>query len=267
MNQPTVSVILPVYNAAQRLPACLESICRQRYQNLEIIVVNDGSNDASMSILNQYAAKDKRIVAVDKDNRGVSATRNLGISLAKGKYLQFIDSDDYLDENATRLLVERAEETNADLVITHYCHVVNDKVSVYGFLEGGQTMDIRQFALQLMEEPASFYYGVMWNKLYRADIIRQHGIQCSEERNWSEDFLFNLEYFRHAHRFAALKTPVYYYVKNEQGLLHTNINPVKIAQSKVELFAYYKELYEELGLYNRYKAQIHKYLVATAEHL
>ena len=87
-------------------------------------------------------------------------------------------------------------------------------------------MDQREFARELMDEPASFYYGVLWNKLYRTALIRDNGVLCREELNWSEDFLFNLEYIRYAHRFCAVDTPVYYYVKNEKSITHTQIDLV-----------------------------------------
>lgn len=267
MEQPLVSIIIPVYNAAPHLGICLESVRNQTYENIEILVVNDGSRDASMHIVNMYAGVDKRIVAIDKENRGVSATRNLAIGMAKGEYIQFVDSDDYLDENATRLLVEKAQKCAADLVISHYVHVSGDKMTVHGFLQCNDVMNKNDFAMQLMEEPASFYYGVMWNKLYRADIIHEHNIRCNEDLGWSEDFVFNLEYIRYAESFAALKTPLYYYVYNPKSILHGQLSPVDMVQSKMELYKYYKDLYQKLGLYEQYKAQLLKYLISTAEHL
>ena len=96
--------------------------------------------------------------------------------------------------------------------------------------------------------------------------IRDNGVLCGEELNWSEDFLFNLEYIRYAHRFCAVDTPVYYYVKNEKSITHTQIDLVGVVKTKAKLFTYYKGLYESLGLYEKFKPQIYKYLVATAEH-
>ena len=176
---PLVSIIIPVYNAAPDLATCIESVRRQRYQNIEVLLVNDGSSDASLDICQMYANRDPRFCVINKENSGVSATRNLAIERAQGKYLQFLDSDDWLDANATRLLVERAEETNADLVISHFCRVTDDKVMVYGFLHTTRAMDQRLFARHLLEEPASFYYGVMWNKLYRRALIMEHEIRCN----------------------------------------------------------------------------------------
>ena len=97
MKQPLVSIILPVYNAQSHLARCLSSICAQTYQNLEIIVLNDGSKDQSLPVCEEFRKKDSRIILVDKSNSGVSDTRNLGLKLATGEYIQFVDSDDYID--------------------------------------------------------------------------------------------------------------------------------------------------------------------------
>ena len=267
MESPLVSIIVPIYNAAMDMVPCLESIKHQRYQNLEVLLVNDGSSDASLEICRMYARLDPRVIIIDKENTGVSGTRNAAIERARGKYLQFVDSDDQLDPNATRLLVEAAEETQADLVICNYCSVMPDgKTTVHGFMQPYTRMDKAQFARCLMEEPASFYYGVMWNKLYRADIVRAHDdVICAEDMDWSEDLYFNLSYIRYAEKFYALSTPIYNYFNTPGSAVHTALNPVNVVATRATLFAYYKELYEHLGLYEEYKPQIYKYLVAVAE--
>ena len=222
-QQPLVSVIVPIYNAKNHIARCVESIRKQSYPNLEILLVNDGSKDVSLQVCEMYAKVDPRILLVDKPNSGVAATRNLGLRLALGKYLQFVDANDTLQPDATRLMVEKAEQYETDLVIAHYNRVTpppekpnlpkamrdtafaekfdetfdrlmptDDRVKTFGFLPEG-FMTKTEFAKGLMQEPASFYYGVMWNKLYRADIVRQHeDVICSEELNWSEDLYFNL---------------------------------------------------------------------------
>ncbi|MGN0995449.1 MAG: glycosyltransferase family 2 protein, partial [Candidatus Ventricola sp.] len=250
MDAPLVSVIVPIYNAAIDLVPCLESIKRQRYQNLEILLVNDGSSDSSLEICRMYARLDPRIIIIDKENSGVSGTRNVAIERATGKYLQFVDADDYLDINATRLMVEAIEEAGADLLVSHYCSVVpGGHIQVFGFLPPDARMDKAQFARHLMEEPASFYYGVMWNKLYRRDLIMDNHIRCNEEFTWSEDMLFNLEYIRYAERFCSLRTPVYYYTRQKKNSLSAKVTPARVLTTKAELFKYYKQLYIDLGLY------------------
>jgi len=268
MHQPLVSIIVPIYNAALDLVRCLESIKRQRYENLEILLVNDGSCDSSLEICRMYARMDSRIIIIDKENSGVSGTRNIAIERATGKYLQFVDADDCLDLNATRLMVERLEETDSDLLIANYCSVsASGKTRVYGFLPPDETLDKKEFALYLMDEPASFYFSVMWNKLYRRDLIMQHNIRCSEEFSWSEDLLFNLEYIRYAERFCSMRTPVYYYSRGTKHSLVKSVTPKQAIATRTALLAYYKQLYIDLGLYERYKLQILRYLVATAKDL
>ena len=296
MEQPLVSIIVPIYNAKKHIARCVESIRGQDYTNLEILLINDGSHDVSLQVCEMYEKVDSRICLVDKANSGVAATRNLGLKLAAGKYLQFVDADDTLQPGATRIMVEKAEQYQADLLIAHYNRVTpppqrpelprpmrgtalgekvdetidrllpdETRVKTFGFLAEG-FLDKEEFARGLIQEPASFYYGVMWNKLYRADIVRQHpDVKCSEQLNWSEDLYFNLSFIRYAQRFYALATPVYNYLQNPDSICHTGLNPVNVVTTRATLFKYYKELYESLGLYEQYKHQIHKYLFAQAE--
>ena len=105
MDQPLVSIILPVYNAQNHLARCIGSILDQTYKNIELIILYDGSKDHSLPVCEEFRAKDSRIVLVDKENSGVSDTRNLGLKLAGGEYVQFVDSDDYIDPDFTQLLV------------------------------------------------------------------------------------------------------------------------------------------------------------------
>lgn len=293
-SEPLVSIIVPIYNAKEHIARCVESIRKQTYRNLEILLLNDGSEDVSYQVCEMFARVDERIVLIDKANSGVAATRNLGLRRAKGKYLQFVDADDTVQPYATELLVQKAEQTGADLVIAHYNRITQarqpdaeaaakaakaaksgkapkpqplrpDKVQTYGFLlEGAMTKDA--FAACLMQEPASFYYGVMWNKFYRADLVRAHAdIICAEDMDWSEDLYFNLSYIRYAQSFYALSTPIYNYYNNPTSAVHTVLNPVNVVTTRAALFSYYKELYEHLGLYEEYRPQIYKYLVASAE--
>ena len=112
-EQPLVSIIVPIYNAQNHIARCVESIRRQTYKNLEILLLNDGSRDVSLDVCKMYANVDDRIVLIDKANSGVAATRNMGLREAKGKYLQFVDADDTIQPYATEMLVTRAEESGA----------------------------------------------------------------------------------------------------------------------------------------------------------
>ena len=122
-----ISVILPVYNVEKYLRECLDSIINQTLADLEIICINDGSTDSSLDILREYEARDKRITVIDKKNEGLSATRNLGINLAKGEYISFIDSDDYIDLNFYEKLYSAAKKYGADIACTNLYRISNKK--------------------------------------------------------------------------------------------------------------------------------------------
>lgn len=289
MNQPLVSIILPVYNAQNHLARCVGSICAQTYRNIEIIILNDGSKDQSLPVCEEFRQKDPRILLVDKANSGVSDTRNLGLKLASGKYVEFVDSDDYLDPDFTERLVAAAEENEADFVIAPYKMVIpagaskpeqvldkiQDELGVmsvarppevreYGFLPAG-VYDKDTFALRLMDKPASYFYSVLWNKLYRRDILNGNDIQFVSEMRWAEDLVFNLRYIQYAERFVAIDKPGYYYVQNPQSICHTQINAATIVQNKLQVFRYYKDLYTRLGIYEEVRPQLYKFLVDIAE--
>lgn len=289
MNQPLVSIILPVYNAQNHLARCVGSICAQTYRNIEIIILNDGSKDQSLPVCEEFRQKDSRILLVDKANSGVSDTRNLGLKLASGKYVEFVDSDDYLDPDFTERLVAAAEENEADFVIAPYKMVIpagaskpeqvldkiQDELGVmsvarppevreYGFLPAG-VYDKDTFALRLMDKPASYFYSVLWNKLYRRDILTGNDIQFVSEMRWAEDLVFNLRYIQYAERFVAIDKPGYYYVQNPQSICHTQINAATIVQNKLQVFRYYKALYTRLGIYEEVRPQLYKFLVDIAE--
>ena len=289
MNQPLVSIILPVYNAQNHLARCVGSICAQTYRNIEIIILNDGSKDQSLPVCEEFRQKDPRILLVDKANSGVSDTRNLGLKLASGKYVEFVDSDDYLDPDFTERLVAAAEENEADFVIAPYKMVIpagaskpeqvldkiQDELGVmsvarppevreYGFLPAG-VYDKDTFALRLMDKPASYFYSVLWNKLYRHDILTGNDIQFVSEMRWAEDLVFNLRYIQYAQRFVAIDKPGYYYVQNPQSICHTQINAATIVQNKLQVFRYYKDLYTRLGIYEEVRPQLYKFLVDIAE--
>ena len=289
MNQPLVSIILPVYNAQNHLARCVGSICAQTYRNIEIIILNDGSKDQSLPVCEGFRQKDPRILLVDKANSGVSDTRNLGLKLASGKYVEFVDSDDYLDPDFTERLVAAAEENEADFVIAPYKMVIpagaskpeqvldkiQDELGVmsvarppevreYGFLPAG-VYDKDTFALRLMDKPASYFYSVLWNKLYRRDILTGNDIQFVSEMRWAEDLVFNLRYIQYAERFVAIDKPGYYYVQNPQSICHTQINAATVVQNKLQVFRYYKDLYTRLGIYEEVRPQLYKFLVDIAE--
>lgn len=262
---PLVTLIIPVYNAERYLRRCLDSVTAQSFQDMEILLINDGSTDGSLSVCREYAEKDPRFRVIDKENSGVSDTRNQGMRLAAGKYLQFMDSDDWLTPDATESLAEAAQRDGCDLVIADFYRVNGKNYAEKRHIRTERVMSREEFAMEMADDPADFYYGVMWNKLYRREIVEKYGLCCDTSLNWCEDFLFNLGFIRYCERIRALQKPVYYYMKRRGSLVSKEAVSVDGMRIRFELLEKYRELYQSMGLYEEHKLKINAYIVAIAK--
>lgn len=265
--QPMVSIIVPIYNAEQYLRRCVDSILNQEYTDYELLLVNDGSTDASGDICEEYGDQDPRVIVIQKENTGVSDSRNRALDRARGKYLQFLDSDDWITPDATRLFVRAAEEYGCDMVISDFYRVVGERLSPKGDIEEEGVLTREEFAAHMMENPADFYYGVLWNKLYRRDIVEEHKLRMDTDISWCEDFMFNLEYIRYAKVFYALHAPIYYYVKRKGSLASQGINISKTVKMKLNVFEYYNNFYKhvlEEEDYEKNRLQVYRFFIDAA---
>ena len=265
--RPMVSIIVPIYNAEQYLRRCVDSILNQEYTDFELLLVNDGSTDASGDICEEYGDRDPRVIVIQKENTGVSDSRNRALDRARGKYLQFLDSDDWITPDATRLFVRAAEEYGCDMVISDFYRVVGERLSTKGDIEEEGVLTREEFAAHMMENPADFYYGVLWNKLYRRDIVEEHNLRMDTDINWCEDFMFNLEYIRYAKVFYALHAPIYYYVKRKGSLASQGINISKTVKMKLNVFEYYNNFYKhvlEEEDYEKNRLQVYRFFIDAA---
>ena len=262
-----VSIIVPIYNAEQYLRRCVDSILNQEYTDYELLLVNDGSTDASGDICEEYRDRDPRVIVIQKENTGVSDSRNRALDRARGKYLQFLDSDDWITPDATRLFVRAAEEYGCDMVISDFYRVVGERLSPKGDIEEEGVLTREEFAAHMMENPADFYYGVLWNKLYRRDIVEEHKLRMDTDISWCEDFMFNLEYIRYAKVFYALHAPMYYYVKRKGSLASQGINISKTVKMKLNVFEYYNNFYKhvlEEEDYEKNRLQVYRFFIDAA---
>ena len=265
---PTVSIIVPVYNAEACLRRCVESVLNQEFTDFELILANDGSRDGSGALCDEFAGVDNRVRVFHKENSGVSKTRNLGLDQAQGRYLQFLDADDWITPDATKLLVRTMEDHACDLVISDFYRVVGERVSHKGDIDEAQVLNREEYAAHMMENPADFYYGVLWNKLYRREIVERHHLRMDPAVSWCEDFMFNLEYIRQAKTFFALQVPVYYYVKTKGSLCTQGISVSKTIQMKLTVFEYYNQFYKSVlneEDYEKQRLKIYRFLIDAAE--
>ncbi len=262
-----VSLIVPVYNAEKYLRRCVDSVLNQEYMDFELLLVDDGSKDASGDICDEYAKKDERVRVIHKENSGVSDSRNLAISAARGEYLQFLDSDDWITGDATRLLVKEAAEHQCDLVIADFYRVVGERLAPKGDIDEDGVLTRDEYAAHMMENPADFYYGVLWNKLYRRDIVEKHGLRMDSAISWCEDFMFNLEYIRYVERVYVLRAPIYYYVKTKGSLVSQGNSIVQAIRMKLMVFEVYHDFFKHVldeQEYEKKRLQVYRFLVDAA---
>lgn len=262
--EPFVSIIIPVYNAEKTIERCLCSIRNQTYKNFEALMVNDGSTDHSIQVLNRFAEADPRFILIDKSGSGVSDSRNIAMECACGRYFQFVDADDWIPADSVQKLVEAALSCEADMVICDYRRVINHMIATKGHIDVSGPITKKKYAEYMMKAPANYYYGVMWNKFYRADLIRAHHIKCPLELQWCEDFQFNLEFLQYADIIYVLQEPLYYYVKTKGSLVDSNIDFAKTVRTKSLLFSYYRSLYESLDMYEANRLRIQSFYIDFA---
>ena len=208
MENPVVSVIVPVYNVEQYLPQCLDSIVNQTLKNIEIICVNDSSTDNSLNILNHYAEKDPRIKVVTQPNGGAGAARNRGLSLAAGKYLSFLDSDDFFEPDMLELAYNKAVCDKADFVVFQSDQYYTDRkefVSVPWTLREKEIPPYTPFNhRQLTDNIFKVFVGWAWDKLYDREFVEKNHLRFQEQRT-SNDMLFVFSGVAVAKRISMVK--------------------------------------------------------------
>lgn len=219
---PKISIIVPVYNAERYLKPCVNSILAQTFRDFEVLLIDDGSTDLSGSICDGYADADNRVRVLHKPNGGVSQARNDGIMRATGEYLAFSDSDDTVAPDWLETLYQKAEQTNADLVVCNFYTVsaFGKEARRHAFAEGevleGETLKNRLYQAVATCNDVGLYS--LWNKLFRADVVRASGLSFQKGMSFGEDMLFLLDVYRQAGRIAFSEKPLYNYEIHETGL-------------------------------------------------
>ncbi len=246
LPDPPVSVVVPVYNSSETLARCIKSIQQQSYRNFEVVAVDDGSHDNSLELLRSFAREDPRIKVFHKENGGVSSARNFALERAQGEWIAFADSDDWLAPDALRLLVDAAKD-GADMAIADFYRVRSGRYNTKNQGSRG-LIPFREFIRRMTNQPANFYYGSLWNKLFKRNIIQDAGLRFRTDIDYGEDHMLILEYLKHVENVGVVDRPVYYYLDRPGSLLHQGLNPVDIVKNKAGLIDAYTELCEMAGL-------------------
>lgn len=203
-----ISIIIPIYNAEAYLRQCIDSIIRQTYTDWELILVDDGSSDSSASICDEYEQADKRIIALHQPNKGVSAARNAGIVRAKGKYLCFVDADDWLEENF--LANFHSDEINADLFISGWIFNTYGKAYSCVKYQTRYCQSVNEIRDEFLRQNLK-RNGYPWGKLFRASIIQSNKLCFNEKMSINEDHLFVLHSFFLAQSVYITESVAYHY--------------------------------------------------------
>lgn len=219
-NDPVISIIIPVYNAAQYIRRCIDSILEQDFEDYEIILVNDGSSDSSLDILREFEKNNKNIRVIDQSNSGASVARNKGIEVAKGTFIMFIDIDDYISSDYLSTFFDSITTLEADIVIGGFKRVENEK-TMYSF--------------KLSDDSWSKYRSVSpWSKIYRRDFLLQNALKFKEYA-LGEDVLFNLSAYSKTDKIFTIPFEGYYWYFNSESLSNT-VNKGFNSSIEIQLF-------------------------------
>ncbi|HEO8418045.1 TPA: glycosyltransferase [Yersinia enterocolitica] len=196
-----LSIIIPIYNADKYLDKCISSFLNQTYKNIELILVDDGSNDNNLSICQKYQLLDKRVKFYHQENNGPSSARNVGLEYAIGEYVAFIDADDYISEDMYKELMDLIKKENFNLIISPLIHefigrknkeVFPSNLYYYGLINNS-SVDANKI-YPLFE--TSLINGLC-GKIYKANTIKEHQLRMPEEIRYAEDLIFNIDYLQY----------------------------------------------------------------------
>lgn len=245
-----VSIIVPVYNVENKIGKCIESILAQTFREFELILIDDGSKDHSLDVCRQYEKRDSRIRLFTQENAGVSATRNRGIACARGEYIQFVDSDDFIAAEMVESLVEAIETSQADMAVCGILKKFPDQeISILPLMDG--KVPVRELQQIYPDIFSNYILYSPVNKLYRRAKIHEPFVL---DLSFGEDYTFNLAYLRTAESIVFLQKNLYYYIMEPNSLTHT-YSPNRIAVAE-RLYMEGLDFCREVGLEQPAKANL-----------
>lgn len=261
-----VSVIVPVYNVEKYLERCIESLINQTFDDIEIIALNNGSTDSSLDILKCYASNDKRIKIINNDNIGVSEARNIGIRKSNGKYIVFVDSDDWIDINMIEVLHKAISKNECDLAMCTYVREFNNhsKEKVFNLPEVNLYFDdevksqlLRKLVGPVGKELSTPEYldalGTVWAKMYNASILKKNlRFIDLKEIGSGEDILFNIYVFNEVSKVILLNKPMYHYWRENNNSITSRYIP-NFVEKRRKYFNYIKDFIKDNDLGTEYE--------------
>ena len=239
-----ITVIVPIYNTSKYLDKCINSIIKQTYENIDIILINDGSNDNSQEICEKYQKKDKRIRLINQKNKGVSKARNKGLELSKGKYISFIDADDFIEQNMLEKMYENISKTQSDVTVCGYDFYKNGK---YKFIKE------KNYTLEKEKKYEGIFNFSVCNKLYKKEILENIKF---DNKKIAEDIAFNFKVFQKINKISfILETPLYHYrIRKESASNTYNENHLEVLEINKIIDFFKEKNMKDL----QYKAEVYR---------
>lgn len=264
-----VSIIIPVYNAEKYLHQCLDSVVNQTLHEIEIICINDGSTDSSLQILEEYASKDSRIKVMTQENAGIGAARNIGIKHSHAKGIMFVDSDDYIADDMVEKMYNSMRTHQADVVVCDANILFDDDINSNQQIRFNDTADSW---FEKFRKPEGLYKTetdvrahiapVVWNKLYKSDIITDHKL-CFTEGLVQEDEYWLWVYMIHCNNYYFINEKLYSYVYHKDSILDT----LYTSEKAFDIFEQYKKVYRYIKNYKDitlYKSVLAQYFIRVS---
>lgn len=248
-SNPAISVIVPVYNEERFLRNCLNSIAGQTMRDFEVIIVNDGSTDSSLSIIEEFKRENSNFLIINQKNSGVACARNHALKYARGKYIAFVDSDDYIEPEFLEKLYTVAKSSGSDIVCCgYYTYLPEKKKKIkkpFCFKTG--VYSNKKMLKSLIKDVRTHFY--MWNKLWKHDLFKKNNIIFPDM--CFEDMPVSISLFYFANKVAVIKEEYYNYTRHEDSIV-SNIDAEKL-NDYVRAFACMRNFLEQNNDYNNYK--------------
>lgn len=249
-----ISVIVPIYNTEKYLHRCIDSILAQTFTDFELLLINDGSKDNSGAICDEYAAKDPRIHVFHKENGGVSSARNVGLDNAKGDYIMFVDSDDYMFPQMCEQMIATIESKKADLVVCG----TTETGGGYWRPVADNDYTLTQLKENFVELLHTELLSPPWNKIFKRTIIGEQRFQ--EDITFGEDLIFNLEYIDKCNKVSFIKASPFFHEKENADSLVVKFNRNRLTDIEKVWTAITHFVPSKPSLYNKYYRDIVVYV-------
>ncbi|EOU1560128.1 glycosyltransferase [Clostridium perfringens] len=222
---PKVSVIVPVYNTEKYIIKCLNSLKNQTLRDIEVLIINDGTKDNSVNLINDFIKLDNRFKLINKNNGGLSSARNEGLKYVTSKWVSFIDSDDWVENNMLEVLFEIAEKSDSDMAVCGCRDIFKDKQIVTSTNMKDEVIYINNAVDFFLSDKRQDIAIVVWNKIYKTEIINKYNIKFEPNNEvFSEDILFNLEYQLFCEKIASTKKVLYNYLIRDNSIMNSKID-------------------------------------------